>query len=103
MYEDRSFYELCDRNGIMVWQDFALACCRYPQSDSFIERIRLEVESVVKKFRNHSSLVIWCGDNEWDGYLSGDDLPNKPGQRLDFLGSISNVIGTLTLKRKNTN
>jgi Beta-galactosidase/beta-glucuronidase len=66
VYEDQHFYDLCDEKGILVWQDFALACCRYPQTDEFLNRVGKEVESVTIKLRNHPSLVLWCGDNEVD-------------------------------------
>jgi beta-mannosidase len=42
--------------GFLVWQDFALACALYPQSDAFAEEIRVEAEAVVRKLRNHPSL-----------------------------------------------
>lgn len=66
VYEDDEFFDLCDEKGIMVWQDFAMACHFYPQSDEFADKIRKEVSSVVKKLRNHASLILWCGDNEVD-------------------------------------
>lgn len=66
VYEDRAFYELCDEHGVMVWQDFALACALYPQTDDFADSIRREAEQVVRKFRNHASLALWAGDNECD-------------------------------------
>lgn len=31
-YESDDFYEMCDRYGIMVWQDFVFACNMYPGS-----------------------------------------------------------------------
>lgn len=66
VYEDDEFFSLCDEKGIMVWQDFAMACHFYPQSDNFAGKIRNEVISVAKKLRNHASLILWCGDNEVD-------------------------------------
>ena len=66
LYEDTEFFELCDQAGILVWQDFSLACARYPQSHDFLETIQDEAESIVKKIRGHASLAIWCGSNEND-------------------------------------
>ena len=66
VYEDDEFYDLCDRNGVMVWQDFALGCARYPQDDEFAARMEKEAKFIVKKFRNRASLALWAGDNEID-------------------------------------
>lgn len=66
VYEDTQFYDLCDKYGIMVWQDFSMACARYPQDNAFLEMIRTEATVVVKKFRNHASLALWAGNNEND-------------------------------------
>ena len=66
IYESPDFYDLCDRLGIMVWQDFTYACGRYPQSDDFLAQVRAEGEGVVRALRNHPSLVLWAGDNEND-------------------------------------
>lgn len=66
VYEDHAFYDFCDHHGIMVWQDFSMACARYPQTPEFHARIREEAVSVVRKLRSHPSIVLWCGDNECD-------------------------------------
>lgn len=66
VYEDHTFYSICDKNGIMVWQDFAMACAIYPMDERFFDVIRQEAVSVVKKLRNHPSIVLWSGDNECD-------------------------------------
>ncbi|HEY3319567.1 MAG TPA: glycoside hydrolase family 2 TIM barrel-domain containing protein [Planctomycetota bacterium] len=71
VYEDHDFFELCDRHGVMVWQDFALACAIYPQDDGFAEQIRNEAEAVVRKLRNHPSLALWAGNNEIDDAYGG--------------------------------
>jgi beta-mannosidase len=74
VYEDHRFFDLCDEAGILVWQDFAFACCRYPQTDAFLAEVRREAESVVARLRNHPSLAIWCGDNEIDMAYVSDGL-----------------------------
>ena len=66
VYEDHEFFDFCDRNGIMVWQDFAMACHSYPQDDRFKRLICEEATAVVRKLRNHPSIILWAGDNEID-------------------------------------
>ncbi|MDR0415449.1 MAG: glycoside hydrolase family 2 protein [Prevotellaceae bacterium] len=64
VYESDLFYELCDRHGIMVWQDFMFACSLYPSEGAFLENIRQEAIDNVKRLRNHPSIALWCGNNE---------------------------------------
>jgi beta-mannosidase len=64
VYEREIFYHLCDRLGLMVWQDFMFACGEYPDGKEFVKEVRSEAEEVVKRLRNHPSLVLWCGNNE---------------------------------------
>ena len=66
VYEDHKFFDFCDRNGIMVWQDFAMACAQYPETDEFMQNMKDEVTAVIRKLRNHPSIVLWAGDNEVD-------------------------------------
>lgn len=69
VYEDTRFFDLCDENGILVWQDFAMGCSFYPQRADFLDQLREEVTSVVLKLRNHPSLALWAGNNEDDANL----------------------------------
>ncbi len=66
VYEDEKFFELCDQHGIMVWQDFMLACHGYPQDEEFCKKLYVEAQSVIKRIRNHASIVLYCGSNETD-------------------------------------
>ena len=66
VYEDHAFFDLCDRYGILVWQDFAMGCGIYPRDEDFCAQMREEAESVVTRLRNHPSLLLWSGDNECD-------------------------------------
>lgn len=66
VYEQDEFFDLCDRYGIMVWQDIMLACHAYPMTDEFYAAMQKECEAVAKRIRNHPSLVLYCGGNETD-------------------------------------
>jgi beta-mannosidase len=63
----KAFYEVCDRFGMMVWQDFPLQW-GYTDSDGFQKEALQQAESMVKLYFNHPSIVIWNCHNEspWD-------------------------------------
>lgn len=89
IYENDIFYDLCDRYGIMVWQDFMFACAMYPGNSEFLENVRLEAVDNVRRLRNHPCIVLWCGNNEieaaWAEYEENRGWGWKqrydPGQR----------------------
>jgi len=69
-YESDYFYDLCDKYGIMVWQDFMFACSMYPSEGDFLENIHQEAIDNVKRLRNHPAIALWCGNNEsYDGWF----------------------------------
>jgi beta-mannosidase len=74
VYEDHAFFNICDKYGMMVWQDFSMACARYPQTTEFKEVMYKEAVSVIKKLRNHPSILLWSGDNECDSAFNGNGL-----------------------------
>nr|WP_232070046.1 sugar-binding domain-containing protein [Kyrpidia spormannii] len=79
LYEPDIFYEICDRLGILVWQDFMFACALYPDyNKDFMENVRAEVETVVRRLRGHPCLALWCGNNEnewlWEMMVSDGRL-----------------------------
>lgn len=76
--ETDDFYDICDREGILVWQDFLFACGNYPASQDFMENVKLEAEAQLRRVGHHVSLVLWAGNNE--DYL----LAEKWGWELDM-------------------
>ncbi len=67
--EKREFYELCDELGILVWQEFPFAGAtldRFPRDLAFLNLARDECGAIVRALRNHPSLVVWCGGNEFN-------------------------------------
>jgi beta-mannosidase len=63
-YENDVFYEKCDEKGILIWQDFMFACAMYPGDARFRESVTNEITQQVTRLRNHSSIALWCGNNE---------------------------------------
>jgi beta-mannosidase len=66
--EKRAFYGLCDELGLLVWQEFPFACVffgHFPRHESFLSLARRECMAIVRQLRNHPSLVLWCGGNEY--------------------------------------
>lgn len=65
IYEKDIFYTECDKQGILVWQDFMFTCSSYPDfDDAFMDNVEEEIIHIVKRLRNYACLAIWCGNNE---------------------------------------
>jgi len=84
VYEQEEFYDFCDRNGIMIWQDFSMACHAYPQDDKFNKALQHEAKVIITALRNHTCIILWSGDNENDELLFAngtDPNDNRPTRR----------------------
>lgn len=67
VYPSDRFYELCDRAGLVVWQDLMFACATYEAGDEeFLAEILAEVEDNLERLRHHPSLGLICGNNEME-------------------------------------
>lgn len=64
-YASEALLDLCDRYGIMIWQDFMFACMTYPfYEPNFLANVQKEVFFNVKRMRERACLAVWCGNNE---------------------------------------
>ena len=71
-YETDEFYDMCDREGILIWQDFMFACNPYPfYNDEFLKNVLAEVTCNVKRLRNRACMALWCGNNEIETMSAG--------------------------------
>ena len=92
IYESDDFFDLCDKYGIFVLQDFMFSCMFYPSHDrEFRNNIKREAEYTIKRLRNHPSLIGWMGNNEiqcmyesikkwhpnWNVKFYGEDIYEK--------------------------
>ena len=94
-YETEAFYDLCDRLGILVWQDFMFACSVYPLTDpEFLANLEVEVREQVRRLRHRACLALWCGNNEMErGWTNwGWSRPGNEDLRAAYLRFFSETL-----------
>ena len=91
LIEKEIFYDLCDRSGILVWQEL-------PQSSSglenepardqpFVDEVVRTARSAIRRTGGHPSLVIWGAGNE----LTGEGL-EPLDERHPVLAAVGRVV-----------
>ena len=58
------FYELCDKYGILVWDEFFQPNPNDGPDPSDIDTYIANVRDKVQRYRNHPSIALWCARNE---------------------------------------
>ncbi|MDM1042321.1 MULTISPECIES: beta-mannosidase [Empedobacter] len=113
IYEDDYFYELCDEKGLLVWQDFMYACAFYPGDQDFLNNVKQETIDQVNRLKNHTSIALWCGNNEIDeawhnwgyqkqmGWSKQDSLSIWKDYQTTFHHIIPNVLDSILSKSEN--
>lgn len=91
-YPDDYFYDICDRLGLLVWQDFAFACAVYDANTDFSQNIRQEFIDNIKRLRNHASLGAWCGNNEIESAIQCWGIPVTEEQKKGYLRIFEKLI-----------
>ena len=87
IFERDEFYSECDRLGILVSQDFLMACGTYPEHEEwFIKALNKETRAAALRLRNRACLVYWCGDNE-NAVYGTENTNNFPGYRSAAFGA----------------
>jgi hypothetical protein len=61
---EETFYDLADEYGLMVWNDFWASTQEYNVEPLDIPLFWGNVRDTILRFRNHPSIVMWCGRNE---------------------------------------
>lgn len=99
-YESELFYQLADKMGLLVWQDFLFACAMYPTDEDFLKSVSTEITQQVCHLQHHASIALWAGNNEnegalrdnWYGTLSNFDL-----YKADYVKLYADTIKKATL------
>ena len=45
IYEKDIFYDLCDKYGIMIYQNMMFSCSTYPSNQEFLDKVEKELEN----------------------------------------------------------
>ena len=98
LFETEHFYNECDRLGLLVTQDFLMACGKYPEDDSdFLAQLKKEAEFAAIYLRNHPSLIWWTGDNE--NAVRGNDAKKQYRGRIASHHAIAPIMQRLDYNR----
>lgn len=95
IYESDDFYDVCDEQGMLTWQDFLFACAAYSEEEPMRSEVEAEVRDNVVRLLPHPSLVIWNGSNEniWGHQEWG--WANRLGDRSWGLGYYLDLLPRL--------
>ncbi len=66
------------------------ACAEYPEAPWFLKQVNDEAAKVVRRLRNHPSIVLWCGNNECEWIF----CQHNPGKSPDEMKG-SKIFKTL--------
>ena len=85
VYESDAFYELADRFGFLIWQDFMFAVALYPADESFLHNVRLEVQDFLWRAGHHASIAVLAGNNENElGLQNAWFHPDHPSSHAQY-------------------
>jgi beta-mannosidase len=77
--EREMFYQMCDRAGLLVWQEFPLSSSGVdnaaPTDPQVIESLKTIATSYIRRRGHHACKLMWCGGNE---------LCGEPGHNRDI-------------------
>lgn len=93
-YPSDVFYDLCDKYGLIVWQDLMYACNVYDVTDDFAATVRQETLDNVRRIRHHASLGLWCGNNEIESawHHWGDFQKESMYLRADYIKLFEDIL-----------
>jgi beta-mannosidase len=96
IYPDNNFYELCDKYGLIVWQDLMFACGVYDLEDSnFINNALLEIKDNIKRIRHHACVGLLCGNNEIEMFFDDGRIQKTEKNEVNYIRFFEDQIPRL--------
>ena len=94
VYPNDYFYDICDRLGLIVWQDLMFACAIYDiQDNEFVDNISAEIRQNLERIRHHACLGLVCGNNEMEWFfVDYDSFPQTKENEYEYIKQYHIVI-----------
>lgn len=97
--EKREFYDLCDRAGLLVWQEFPLSSSGIdnfaPEDPAVIAHLQMIARTYIQRCGHHACRLLWCGGNELQAApleTGGESIPLDI--RHPCLNALAKVVQT---------
>jgi len=74
------FFELCDEYGLLVWDEFG---ANHEHAVVYPEIVVENARDRVRRFRNHASVILWCGANEHGPHGAMEPGMREAAEKLD--------------------
>lgn len=95
VYEEASFFEACDAQGMLVWQDFMLANMDYPSNDAdFMASLQLEARQQLQLWQARPSLAVLCGNSEVEQQAAMWGAPREQWVSVELDGALATLCQT---------
>ena len=96
-YPSDDFYDLCDRYGLIVWQDFMVACANVWLTDDSTREFTAEAVYNIKRIRHHACLGLLCGNNEMEEAICSWECADgtDPLVRADYLKLYEDIFPSI--------
>ena len=93
-YPSDAFYDLCDRYGLIIWQDFMVACANVWLNEDNTREFKAEAIYNLKRIRHHAALGLLCGNNEMEEAVVNWPCAdgNDPLVRADYLKLYEDIL-----------
>ncbi|MGR5141996.1 glycoside hydrolase family 2 protein [Photobacterium sp. DNB23_23_1] len=90
----KAFYDLADKSGLVIWQDFPLQW-GYSDTPSFAFEAARQAKAMTDLLYNHPSIAFWSGHNEppWDAPWMQYKYPSyQPNQNKQLTENVHQAL-----------
>ncbi len=91
VYPNDLFFDLCDRYGLLVWQDLMFTGGPLPSDKAFLDQAKEEITDNIIRIRNHPSLLLWSGNGDaGEALMTGIIMKDSLQSAADSISQVKN-------------